>query len=205
MANKDATPENSTKKPLVKELVSWSLVQVLIFTLFGALAATFVSSYLAAQTNQTTNADAFDFSKVKIISFDPLIVHITDFVSKAEREHLLKLGYVTCTPLSIPQTLPSKQLKPSPAHLSSAHPSSATPPENPSSPQAAPPPPPSSPPQTPSSPSSPHAPPRSKASSPPRTSRCKSRPTPRARSTSTTTTGTHARDPGTACRHSSRS
>ncbi|KAH3919015.1 hypothetical protein HBH56_027710 [Parastagonospora nodorum] len=92
MASKDATRENLTKQPLAKKTASWSLAQVLIFTVFGALAATLLSSYLPTQAAPSTNADAFDVSKVKIISFDPLIVHITDFVSKDEREHLLKLG-----------------------------------------------------------------------------------------------------------------
>ncbi|KAH4175814.1 hypothetical protein HBI62_094720 [Parastagonospora nodorum] len=92
MASKDATRENLTKQPLAKKTASWSLAQVLIFTVFGALAATLLSSYLPTQAALSTNADAFDVSKVKIISFDPLIVHITDFVSRDEREHLLKLG-----------------------------------------------------------------------------------------------------------------
>lgn len=95
MANKDASAENQTKKPLAKELASWSLAQVLIFTLFGAFAATFLSSYLLIQATQNSNANAFDFSKVEIMSFDPLTVHITDFASKAEREHLLNLGSAT--------------------------------------------------------------------------------------------------------------
>lgn len=88
--NKSSTAEKST---------SWKTLQLLSFAFFGALVAASLS--LRHQHNQVTSTgiptqDTIQMilgsSKVKILSLDPFIAHITDFVSKKEREHLIDLG-----------------------------------------------------------------------------------------------------------------
>lgn len=82
-------------------------MRLLAFTLFGALTATFLSSrYSPISPNVSQHAimsnppapNTIDISKVKILSFDPFIAHITDFVSAPERAHLLAIGYLLPLP-----------------------------------------------------------------------------------------------------------
>lgn len=60
-------------------------------------------------------------SNVKILSFDPFIAHISNFISSEEREYLLDLGYVYLSPAS-PTTPP-----PPHQHTPISHPSSKPP------------------------------------------------------------------------------
>jgi prolyl 4-hydroxylase len=89
-----------------KEMGSWGILQLLGFTLFGAMVATFISSQSPlpqpAQQQSLIAPNPISASNVKILSFEPLIAHITDFVSASERAHLLKLGSVLPRPPSIP-------------------------------------------------------------------------------------------------------
>jgi hypothetical protein len=89
-----------TNMKLVQQSTSWSALQLVVFTIFGALAATYLSSYhnnpsegTTAVTTSPPPQTTLSSSNVKILSLDPFIVHITDFVSKSEREHLINLGY----------------------------------------------------------------------------------------------------------------
>jgi hypothetical protein len=97
------------KSPVVaksKDAASWSLPQMIAFTLIGALSATVLSNYgplskTAPKTEIVVSGvpvEAGNVSpvaeptfKVKILSFDPFIAHIADFISPSEREHLMKL------------------------------------------------------------------------------------------------------------------
>ncbi|KAL5118539.1 hypothetical protein ACEQ8H_003554 [Pleosporales sp. CAS-2024a] len=84
-----ATANSASKSTTssAKELRTWGLAQLLVFALIGALAATFLSTSSLFQ-----NSSAIPLDKIKILSFDPLVLHITDFVSASERAHLLKIG-----------------------------------------------------------------------------------------------------------------
>jgi hypothetical protein len=99
-ANDAQTPSKDTKTVLTHQSTSWSALQLLVFTIFGALAATFLSSYHNHYPENSTVLSpspspqmTLSSSNVKILSLDPFIAHITDFVSKSEREHLIDLGY----------------------------------------------------------------------------------------------------------------
>lgn len=91
-----------TKTKSAQHSTSWSALQLLVFTLFGALAATTLSSYhsnhsesVKAEFASPSPPMTLSSSNVKILSLDPFIAHITDFVSRSEREHLINLGYHT--------------------------------------------------------------------------------------------------------------
>jgi hypothetical protein len=114
MSKEDSTKPVAAK---AKEMGTWSMMQLLVFTIFGAMLATFATSIFPPsptatpltvpdvpkfETPLTPHRDYFppilDISKVKILSFDPLIMHITDFVSEPERKHLLEIGYASFLP-----------------------------------------------------------------------------------------------------------
>jgi hypothetical protein len=98
------------RKPVVakpKDAASWSISQMIAFTLIGALSGTVLSNYgPSSKTAPKTGiveievpVEAGNVSpvaeptpKVKILSFDPFIAHIADFISPSEREYLIKLG-----------------------------------------------------------------------------------------------------------------
>jgi hypothetical protein len=88
-----------------KEMGSWGVLQLLSFTLFGAMVATFISSRYSlpqpAKQQASIAPNPISASNVKILSFEPFIAHITDFVSASERAYLLKLGSVLPLPPSI--------------------------------------------------------------------------------------------------------
>jgi prolyl 4-hydroxylase len=95
--------EGNKPRIVTKEIALWSSLRLLAFTLFGALTATFLSfRYSPISPNVSQYAvvsnppapNTIDISKVKILSFDPFIAHITDFVSAPERAHLLAIGYL---------------------------------------------------------------------------------------------------------------
>jgi hypothetical protein len=90
-----------------KDAASWSISQMIAFTLIAALSATVLSNYGPLSKNapkseiveigvpvEAGNASpvAEAAPKVKILSFDPFIAHIADFISTSEREYLMKLG-----------------------------------------------------------------------------------------------------------------
>ncbi|KAF1912666.1 hypothetical protein BDU57DRAFT_458518 [Ampelomyces quisqualis] len=88
-----------TNKPAAvagaKEMETWNMMQMLAFTIFGALIATLVSArYSNPVAGPHAPVHALEASNVKILSFDPFIAHISNFVSEAERKHLLELGSV---------------------------------------------------------------------------------------------------------------
>jgi hypothetical protein len=102
---------NKPAAAVPKEIGTWSMVQLLVFTMFGAMIATFAFSIFPPSPTSTLlvvpdvpkfdtpvtpyrdyDPNSIDASKVKILSFDPLIMHITDFVSESERKHLLEVG-----------------------------------------------------------------------------------------------------------------
>jgi hypothetical protein len=108
-----ATDAKKPTAPKPRDAVSWSSLQMVAFTLIGALSATVLSNYgpLSTSNPQTeiveigVPVEAGNVSpvteaapKIKILSFDPFIAHIADFISPSEREHLLKLGYATPIP-----------------------------------------------------------------------------------------------------------
>lgn len=84
----------------LKKATSWTTLHLTLFTLLGALTATLLTPYTASipgylHAPYAAGNSALDTPanpKVRIISFDPFIAHISDFVSKDEREYLLKLG-----------------------------------------------------------------------------------------------------------------
>jgi hypothetical protein len=90
-----------------KDAASWGIPQMIAFTLIGALSATVLSSYgpLSKTAPKTEIVEigvpveagsispvAEPTPKVKILSFDPFIAHIADFISPSERDYLIKLG-----------------------------------------------------------------------------------------------------------------
>jgi hypothetical protein len=102
MAQTASDAQNTPKDPRIKlaqQSTSWSAIQLLVFTVFGVLAATILSSYHSNPSESTTVVSTsppplmtLSSSNVKILSLDPFIAHITDFVSKSERTHLINLG-----------------------------------------------------------------------------------------------------------------
>jgi prolyl 4-hydroxylase len=107
-------------EPLVamKKTTQWNLKQFIAITLFGALIATlipfhyssltpsFLKMITSSNTQITTNPDppSLSTSNIRILSFDPFIAHISNFISPSEITHLLELGYVTRHPLHFPLT-----------------------------------------------------------------------------------------------------
>lgn len=96
MAQKD-NQTGTAQKP-----TPWSALQFLVATILTAFAATLFLSYWGHNAPPSTDLSMVDstreittFPKVKILSLDPFIAHITDFVSKSEIEHLMNLGYVS--------------------------------------------------------------------------------------------------------------
>jgi hypothetical protein len=104
-----------TKRPVgakPKDTASWGILQMVAFTLIGALSATVLSNYgpLSKATPKTEIVEigvpvepvepgivspvTEASPKVKVLSFDPFIAHIADFISPSERKYLMKLGCV---------------------------------------------------------------------------------------------------------------
>ncbi|KAJ4368417.1 hypothetical protein N0V83_006774 [Neocucurbitaria cava] len=92
------TDNNSATQ--LKKATSWTTLHLTLFTLLGALTAIVLTPYAlsspghpaASYAPGNSTLDTLANPKIKIISFDPFIAHISDFVSKDEREYLLKLG-----------------------------------------------------------------------------------------------------------------
>lgn len=82
----------AAEKQTVDRIDSWNIMHILSFAFLGALTA----AYLWARTSTVTgNCPATPPKpQVKILSLDPFIAHITDFISESERKYLLDLGYV---------------------------------------------------------------------------------------------------------------
>jgi hypothetical protein len=114
----------------VEETRSWTLKQFIIFTILGALTATLISfrysiitptflqNTVPSEAPITTNPDTPSLSafNIRILSFDPFIAHISNFIYPSEITHLLDLGYVIRS--SLPTSTNSH-----PARLSSLPPS----------------------------------------------------------------------------------
>ncbi|CAO2655000.1 Nn.00g117330.m01.CDS01 [Neocucurbitaria sp. VM-36] len=84
----------------MKSTTSYSSFHLVLFTLIGALTAILLMRCKQSITihpnaphliGNTSPSIAIN-PKVKILSFDPFIAHISDFIPKSEREYLLKLG-----------------------------------------------------------------------------------------------------------------
>lgn len=101
------TNESSDFVAALKGMGMWSRGHLLVFTVLSVLTATFISSsylnrspvrvlgtgerQLGGLTHDVHPA-MVTASNVKILSFDPFIAHITDFISASEREYLTGLG-----------------------------------------------------------------------------------------------------------------
>jgi hypothetical protein len=104
------------KKPAAakpKDATSWGLLQMVAFTLIGALSAIVLSNY-GPLSNSTPKIEIVEIGapveagnlfpvteaapKIKILSFEPFIAYIADFISSSEHEHLIKLGYPSPIP-----------------------------------------------------------------------------------------------------------
>jgi hypothetical protein len=128
-----ATYANRPEAAKPKDAASWSILQMVAFTLIGAISATVLSNYgplskatpgtkvieigvpveagnavEAGHVSPVTEASP----KVKILSFDPFIAHIEDFISPSEREHLMKLGCVNPDTLHSPLLTVLQQASP---------------------------------------------------------------------------------------------
>lgn len=101
------TNERSNIVAALKGMGFWSRGHLLFFTITSILTATFISSsylnrspvrVLETGEGQSTGLTSdvrpalVTASKVKILSFDPFIAHITDFISESEREYLINIG-----------------------------------------------------------------------------------------------------------------
>lgn len=90
-----AKADTTQSSPLVRTEVKpewWHLLELIAFTLIGAFLASHYYRSDVVTTTGSAGAESMDMSKVKILSFDPFVAHITDFISQEEITQLLDIG-----------------------------------------------------------------------------------------------------------------